>query len=182
MFPELTQISFTHPSVGIFLSEKISFSPRKWIIKRTQSSCIQDDGINTSAFLSRLVKHGRNDTSVFGTIFNSNDISVIILSLCFHSSVFHRFKRGSFFFQIWFFPNCCSVSTTVWMHKLDANETLRKSLMVNTQKGYVMFWRNPASKTLENWNCTATYRTSHKTSKRDEEDTQALQEKWGRIH
>ena len=42
--------------------------------------------------------------------------------------------------------------------------------METTQECYVLFRKNPGSNTPQNSNCAATYLSSHKPSKKDEQD------------
>ena len=45
-----------------------------------------------------------------------------------------------------------------------------------TQECYVLFWANPGRNTLQNSSCAATYFSSHKLPKEDEEDMWGIAE------
>ena len=56
--------------------------------------------------------------------------------------------------------------------------TWRKSLMGITQRCYMLFWTNHGSSTPQNNSCKATYLSSHKPSKEDEQDILGQTHEW----
>ena len=61
------------------------------------------------------------------------------------------------------------VSSTEWMHHMDADEASREKARLKWHKDIVLYWTNPGSNISWNSNCTATYLQSQKPSKLNEQ-------------
>ena len=64
-----------------------------------------------------------------------------------------------------FLPVCGCVSTTVWMHHLDANEMHGEKAGWELHKNATWFWTTLGSNTAQSSSCAAIYLSSHKASK-----------------
>ena len=77
--------------------------------------------------------------------------------------------------KIWFLrwdktgihPICSRISTTVWLHHLDSNETPKKLVRNYTKMLCAFILRNLWSCNLRNSSCTTTYLPSGEPSKKD---------------
>ena len=64
-------------------------------------------------------------------------------------------------------PSCGCVSTTVWLHHLDSNETLWEKLDGSYTR---IFQTNLGNNTQQNSRCMATCLPSHKPSEQEKQD------------